>query len=141
MEELITFGLAFIAYLMLASSVLLHAYGKLTRVLPVALAVTVSVHVGLVWALRFGWSISFALEKSVPGFVIFHGALALIIASTVARRPWMERLLLLAFPIVTAGASGAVFRYEYVEVYRYPLLVTALVTVVVYIRRWMKARG
>jgi hypothetical protein len=96
----------------------------------VAAAVVAVIHVGLVWGLRFGWSLNYALEKSIPGFVIFHTALAIIVTAALVREPWAGRLTYLAFPVVTAGAAGAAFRYDYVAGYRLPLLAAFGVVVV-----------
>jgi hypothetical protein len=41
---------------------------------------------------------------------------------------WRGRLLTVAFPVVTAGALGAAYRYEVVAVLRIPLLVALAAT-------------
>lgn len=122
MADLIAFGLAYVAYLLLGTAVVLRAWGRPLRAVSVAAAVVAVVHVGLVWGLRFGWSLSYALEKSLPGFVIFHTALAILVTAALVREPWAGRFTYLAFPVVTSGAVGAAFRYDDVAGYRLPLL-------------------
>ncbi len=132
MEDLIVFGLAFLAYMLLACNVVAqawqfragpaHAWRRLIRGLAIAVGLLAGAHVALVWGLRFGWSPAAAVEKGWAGFVIFHTALTVIVAAALCRAPWSGRLTLLAFPIVTSGAVGAAFKYDYVAVYRWPLV-------------------
>lgn len=92
------------------------------------MAVVLVAHVALVWGHRFGGSLEVALEKSIPGFVIFHLAFVLILAAAVIRPERVaSRLLYLAFPVCTAGALGTAFRYDYVAAYQVPLLLAVLV--------------
>lgn len=130
MQDLVTFGLAYVGYVLLGADVVLHAWHGPRRLLTLVLAAVVSVHVGLVWGLRFEWSLSYALDKGLAGFFIFHTALALLLAAAVAPEPWSGRLLYLAFPIVTSGALGAAFKYDYVAGYRIPLLAALALTIV-----------
>ena len=48
------------------------------------IAVLVSAHVLLVWAYRYEWQWTQATRNGYAGFVIFHVALLLILASTLA---------------------------------------------------------
>jgi hypothetical protein len=122
LADALTFGLAYAAYLLLGAAVALVAWGRPRRVVLTAAAAVALVHVGLVWGWRFGWSLDYALEKSLPGFVLFHAALGLIVAAALARGPAAGWLACLAFPVVTAGAVGAAFKYDDVSGYRIPLL-------------------
>ncbi len=139
MADLITFGLAYLAYLLLGTAVVLRAWGRPLRAVMVAAAVVAVTHVGLVWGLRFGWLVSYALEKSLPGFVIFHTALAILVTAALVREPLAGRLAYLAFPVVTSGAVGAAFKYDYVADYQLPLL--AAFGVVLVLGGWGIARG
>jgi hypothetical protein len=133
-SDLITFGLAFVGYLLLGLDVVMHVGRTPRRWVSVALAVVVAIHVGLVWGWRFDWSLAYALEKGLAGFVIFHTALTLIVAAALAPEPWSGRLLYVAFPIVTTGALGAAFKYDYVAGYRISLLIALAMTVALAIR-------
>jgi hypothetical protein len=129
MLDTLTFALAFAAYVLLACRTVLWAAGRAWRPLTVALAASALAHVALVWVWRFEGSLSTALAKGLAGFVIFHTALALILIGAVLHEPWSGRCLALAFPIVTAGAVGAAFKYDVVAGYRIPLLVVLAATV------------
>ena len=69
------------------------------------------------------------LQKSLPGFAIFHTALLLILAAAVLPRRASDRCILLAFPIVSAGALPAPFRYPEVGWLAAPLLALFALTV------------
>jgi hypothetical protein len=108
------------------------------RTSAVATAAIAAAHVWLVWSDRFGWSVRFAWEKSAAGFLIFHAALALLVAAAVAPEQWTRRLLLAAFPVVTLGAVGAVLRNEVVAMYRAPVVATAALAVVLSFVAWKR---
>ncbi|HEU4339177.1 MAG TPA: hypothetical protein VFS19_03840 [Planctomycetota bacterium] len=126
----LTFGLAFAAYVLLAADVAARAWGIRKRGLTFILAVVLTAHVALVWGHRFGWSIEWALAKGWTGFVVFHAAYAAIVAAAVAREPWATRLLFAAFPVASAGAIGAAFKYDYVNGLRFPLLAVLAIAIV-----------
>ena len=142
--DLLTFGLAVAAYALLGTDVASRAWGRQRRPLTVLVAVVLIAHVGLVWGHRFGWSVDTALAKGLAGFVIFHAAFAAILAAAVVREPWATRLLYAAFPVASVGAIGAAFRYDFVHVWRIPLLLVLGATIAAafgaYRRRWA-ARG
>jgi hypothetical protein len=127
MQDALIFGLAYVGYVLVGANVVLHFWGRPRRALMAIMAAVVLLHVLLVWSLRFEWSLTYAWEKSPAGFLIFHTALVLLVAAVLAREPWSRRLLLVAFPIVTAGGLGAAFKYDFLAGYRVPLL-AALVT-------------
>src|SRR5262245_22577980 len=120
MSDFVIFGLAFIAYALLGAAVILSAWGRSGRLLSMTAAGTAAVHVAFVWGYRFEGSLSAATDKGLAGFVVFHVALAIMLAASVTPEPASRRLTWLAFPIVTAGAVGAAFKYDYVAGYRIP---------------------
>lgn len=127
----LTFALAYTGYLGLCAGVTAQAAGRLPRALTAATAAVVLAHVLLVWAVRYEWSPAVALAPTPARFVVFHTALGLLLAAAAAPARWSGRLVLLAFPVVTAGAAGAVLRRAEVAGYRWPVLGAAAVTVVV----------
>ena len=69
------------------------------------------------------------LDKSLPGFVIFHSALLLtLLAPAVrgAKRTWITTA---AFMLVTAGALPAPFRYPELSLLLLPLVAIAATTI------------
>jgi len=79
--DLLTFGLAFAAYVMLCGDVLAHAHGRPRRAFTIALAAVLAAHVGLVWGHRYGWSLDAAVASRWAGFAVFHAAFAMILAA------------------------------------------------------------
>ena len=124
--EFITFVLAPIGYAGLTITAVLSARGRLPTALWRAVTIVIMTHVVLVWAVRYEWRLSEATRNGYAGFVLFHGALLAIIASTVLREQLARSLIIVAFGIVTLGAVPAVFRYEVVELYRIPVVLCAL---------------
>ena len=128
MLDTLTFALAYLAYVLLGVDVVLRLWKHARRQFTAVVVVVLVTHVALVWGHRFGGSLQVALEKSIAGFVIFHLAFLLIVlAAVVPRERVATWLLYVAFPVCTAGALGAAFRYEYVASYQVPLLLAALV--------------
>jgi hypothetical protein len=84
----------------------------------------------LVWAYRYDGQLARATRNGYAGFVIFHTALLLVVASALARGRVATALVQGAFGIVTVGALGAVFRYEEVSAYRIPVILCGLAGVV-----------
>jgi len=136
----LTFGLAYVAYVLLCADVVLHARGRPKRALTVGLAAVLVAHVALVWGWRFGWSPSAALAKGVAGFVVFHAAFAAIVLAAVAPEPWSGRLLYASLPVASMGAIGAALRYDYVRGLRVPLIVALAVTVILLARTFTGPR-
>ncbi|MCI0378901.1 MAG: hypothetical protein L0215_14940 [Gemmataceae bacterium] len=136
MRDHITFGLAYAGYVLLCINLVVHAARRPRRWLLWAMAVTISTHVFLIWHWRFEWVPAHAWDKSPAGFLIFHNALAVLIAATLTPQSWSGRLLFLALPIVSAGALGAAFRYDYVAQYQWPLVSALAVTVLLCIWLW-----
>jgi hypothetical protein len=116
------FALAIAGYLLLGVCVVVEgANGLRPRVgrwLAALLAGIVLAHVLGVWGVRFGGSIEEALRKGWAGFLVFHTALALILAAPFVPPRWTARLHDAAFPIVSAGAVGAVLNYDFVAEYK-----------------------
>lgn len=107
----LTFGLALAGYALLAGDAAARVLGRRWRALTVATAVVVAAHVACVWGLRFDWSLDRMLAKGWAGFLLFHSALAAVLAAVVLGEPWRTRLVMLAFAVVSAGALAAPFRY------------------------------
>lgn len=131
MSDALTFALAYTAYGLLCARTLLgivRPEGLGAKRLTMALAAAALAHVALVWHYRLHWSLAEAWSRNPAAFVIFHTALLLIVAGASAAPPWSTRLIWLAFPIVTAGALGAVFRREIVAHYRWPVVAALAVT-------------
>ncbi len=124
----LTFGLAYVAYVLLCADVVLHARARPRRAVTVALAAVLIAHVALVWGWRFGWSPARAIEKGLAGFVVFHAAFAAIVSAAAMPEPWSGRLLYASLPVASMGAIGAAFRYDYVRGLRAPLIVALAVT-------------
>ena len=137
---LITFALAYLGYVLLCVDVVLHASRRPLRLLTLAMLLVVVVHVGMVWGLRFGWSLEMALSKGWTGFIAFHVALVILIAASISAEPWSGRLLLIAFPIITLGAIVASFKYDFVAIYRWPLVIAALATTIIALSAWRSGR-
>lgn len=124
--EFITFLLAFVGYIGLAINAILLLTDRPPRYLMIPVALIVVVHVLLVWWFRYDWQMAQATRNGYAGFLLFHTALLSIVASTITSRTWSNRLILFSFLVVTMGASGAVFRYDVVTMYRYPVLLIGL---------------
>jgi hypothetical protein len=118
------FPLAIVGYAGLTATAVLSARGRVPIALWRATAAIIVAHVVLVWAVRYEWSLATATRNGYAGFLIFHAALALVIASVFLRER-AASLIGLAFCIVTAGALGAVFRYAEVAAYRPVVIVLA----------------
>ena len=77
----LTFGLALAGYALLAGDAAARSRGRRWRALTLATAVVVAAHVACVWGLRFDWSLDRMLAKGWAGFVLFHSALAAVLAA------------------------------------------------------------
>lgn len=117
----ITFGLALIGYALLAADAARRFVGRRSPILTMLTAGVVFAHVLCVWAFRFDWSFAAMWHKSVFGFLLFHSALLLITAAVLVRGRPRDRLVILAFAIVCAGAIPAPFRYEEIAMLRLPV--------------------
>lgn len=124
----LVFGLAEIAFALLAAAVVLGRAGHEARGLRIAAAFVALAHTFGVWAHRFGFDFGRATDGRWAGFLVFHGALVLIVTAALTRPPWPQRLLPVAFLAVGVGAVGAVFHYEVVAPLRLPTLVIAVLT-------------
>ena len=123
--ENFTFLLAFLGYVGLSANLVLTARGTFSRPAIALVALVAVAHVYLVWAFRYDWQFDMAVRNGYAGFLIFHSALLCIVAAALVPPAICKPLILLSFLIVSAGASGAVFRYDVVSVYRVPVLVNA----------------
>lgn len=134
----ITFGLAYLGYLLLCADVVRRAFGCRGRAVTLMLATVVTAHVACVWIWRFDASLQRALDKSIVGFVIFHTALLLILAGSVLRATWSTRVLVAAFVVVSSGALPAPFRYDEIRILAIPMFALFVPTVVILIWVWRR---
>jgi hypothetical protein len=130
MLEFITFLLAPIAYAGLTLAAVQSARGQLKPVLWRTVVIIIVTHVILVWTVRYEWQFSEATREGYAGFVLFHGALLAIITSLFVGAHTARNLILGAFAIVTLGAVGAVFKFDVVEKYRIPVIVSAIAGII-----------
>lgn len=122
----ITFVFAIIGYVGLTTVMVSTLRGKFPIWLWRGIALVIIVHVLMVWTYRYSWHFELAVRNGYAGFLIFHSAVLIIVASTVARREMAQYMIHAAFLVVSAGALGASFRYEVVELYRIPVVLCAL---------------
>ncbi|MGE3172116.1 MAG: hypothetical protein AB7O97_05770 [Planctomycetota bacterium] len=134
MLDWLTFGLAFVGYVLLAADGARRWRGHRHPALLCAAAAVILAHVTCVWGLRFGGSLDAALAKGWPPFLLFHGALSLIVAAVLVPEPWRTRLALTALAVVTAGALPAPFRYDELALLRLPMLAVAAAAVALAVR-------
>lgn len=123
----LTFSLAYAAYVLLCAAVLSRWKPVVWVLAAVALA-----HVYCVWHLRFHWSFAAATSRGYLGFALFHAALLSILVAT-AVAPW--KILPFTLAVVTLGAVGAAFRYDFVAWLRWPVVAAAGATAVLLVRR------
>jgi hypothetical protein len=119
------FPLAVAGYAGLTFTAIRSARGDLPVTVWRLAALAIVLHVVLVWTVRYEWRLDVATRNGPYGFLIFHTALAAIVSSLVAREAIARGLVLAAFLIVSAGALGAVFRYDDVAIYRVPVIALA----------------
>ncbi|MGQ0648357.1 MAG: hypothetical protein ACT4P7_12380 [Gemmatimonadaceae bacterium] len=130
MIEQVTFLLALVGYAGLTFTAVRSALGTLPRGLWRGVVLVIVLHVLLVWTVRYEWRLGEATRNGFGGFVLFHGALIAILASTVLSERVARVLIWAAFFVVSAGVIGATLRYDVVAVYRIPVLLVALVGLV-----------
>ena len=141
MLERITFLLAVLGYIGLTTTAVLAASGRFPRFAWRAAVLIIVLHVGLVWGGRYQWRLSEATRNGYVGFLVFHGALALIVTSVFVEERVARACAWAAFVIVTVGALGAVFRYDVVAPYRVPVILVAGVGIAGLTRAfWQKRR-
>jgi hypothetical protein len=141
MLEFITFLLASIGYAGLTLAALKAARGAVPATLLRGVAVVILSHVTLVWVVRYQGQFGEATRNGYIGFLLFHSALAAVVGSVLVRERIARRLIIGAFVIVTVGALGAVFRYEVVAIYRFPVVLCALVGGAGLLRAYRFERG
>ena len=119
--EQLTFALAPLGYAGLAFCAVMAVHRSTPLTTWRVVAVIIVAHVALVWHVRYGWQFSEATRNGYGGFLLFHTALAAIVISTMVDEALRRKLLVAAFLVVTLGASAAVYRYDVVATYRYPV--------------------
>ncbi|MEM7164977.1 MAG: hypothetical protein AAF581_05895 [Planctomycetota bacterium] len=132
----ITFVLAIIGYVGLVTTVIVSSLKTWPRRFWRGVVAVIAAHVAMVWHYRYGWSFDLSVRNGYFGFVLFHSALLMIVASAFAPQRIAQRLVIICFGIVTLGASGAVFRYDVVAIYRAPVGMAALMGAFVLWRSW-----
>ena len=125
MLESMTFALAAVGYLGLTASAVAMTHGRAPMRFFRFVVAIISLHVALVWHVRYGWSIAQATRNGYVGFVLFHSALAALVIAAVARGPITRVLILMSFGLVTLGALGAVFMDEAAATWRVPIILSA----------------
>ena len=140
MLESLTFLLAVIGYAGLTTTAVFAAAGRPSQWLWRLTAAVIVAHVALVWTVRYGWRLDAATQNGYAVFVVFHGALALILVSLVTPARLARQLVWLAWGIVTLGAVGAVFSDPAVSIYRIPIILLALGGAAKLIAAWRRQR-
>jgi hypothetical protein len=123
--EHLTFALAFVGYVGLTIAAVRAARDRPLDRRWTATVVVITLHVILVWAVRYGWRLAEAVRNGYAGFLLFHAALAMILSSLLVRTTVARMFVITAFGIVTVGAVGATLRYAIVAPYVLPVAVTA----------------
>ena len=139
--ESLTFWLALLGYLGLAYNAGLAITNHYNRQISILLALIIFTHIFLVWSHRYDWQFSQATRNRYAGFIIFHGALFSIICATFSPARIAKNMIIASFFIVSAGASGAVFRYEVVSPFRIPVLLTAFSGIGFIAKTWYTRRA
>jgi nicotinamide riboside transporter PnuC len=123
--ESLTFLLAIVGYAGLTATAVAAAYDRMRPAFWRATVAVIVIHVSLVWTVRYEWQFSEATRNGYAGFLLFHSALLAIAASLLLRARVARWLIWAAFFVVSAGAVGAVFRYDVVARYRIPVMLLA----------------
>ncbi len=144
--EFVIFLLAFLGFIGLAGNAVYASFGKYHRGIMALTAAIIAVHVVMVWAFRYEWHFSQATRNGYAGFLLFHSALSMIILSTIVSAAPARPLIMTAFVVVIMGAIGAVFIYEEVLIYRYPVILISLTGLYLmgkngYRKYWQRGRG
>lgn len=123
----ITFLLAIIGYAGMTTVVLLSIKKPIPLLLWRITTLIIFVHVVLVWVHRYEFQFDVAVRNGYFGFIIFHSALLMILTSNFVKRSISIKLIRISFIIVAAGAIGATFRYDVVEVYKIPVIILSVI--------------
>ncbi len=119
----VTFVLAIIGYIGMTATLIRTNLKNLPRGFWIATVAIIIIHVFMIWHVRYGWEFGLAVRNGYGGFVVFHTAFLLIVGSVFTSDIISRRLLHISFIIVTAGATGAVFIYDAVSIYRIPVII------------------
>jgi len=140
--EQLTFLLAPLGYAGLTASMISAVYRHTPLGLWRVTALVIVTHVGLVWHVRYAWQFNEATRNGYAGFAMFHTALLAIVVSTIVGEDLRRKLLVTAFLVVSLGASVAVYKYDVVAGYRFPVhAITAIGLLAVGRRLWLASRG
>lgn len=118
----LTFVLAILGYLGLTAVMLRSLWYPVPKRWWSVVVAVIFTHVVMVWMFRYDWQFELAVRNGYVGFVLFHTALLIMVGSSFVSERLMRVGIIIGFCVVSLGASGAVFRYEVVELYRIPVL-------------------
>ena len=137
----ITFLLAMMGYGGLTVVVVLTSLGReIPRRFWWIVTAIVVAHVSMIWAVRYDWDFALAVRNGYAGFVLFHLAFLMIVASAFLHERIARTLIRIAFGVVTVGAAGATFLYDAVAIYRIPVLLCAAAGVGSLVRAFLMRR-
>lgn len=122
----VTYLLAITGYVGLTYTAWATVNGRFSKPMWRLIAIVIVAHVVMVWMVRYSWKFDLAVRNGYLGFLLFHAALVIIVISTMVRDRLAHLLIHASFCVVTLGASGAVFLYDDVALYRIPVIVCAL---------------
>lgn len=124
---LVTFALAMIGYAGLTATVMITLRDKMPLIFWRFVVLIIAGHVAMVWIFRYEWQFVLAVRNGYVGFAIFHLALLMILMSLLVGSGFAVLLVHGSFLVVSTGAIGAVFRYQAVTYYRFPVVICALI--------------
>jgi hypothetical protein len=123
-----------IGYIGMTITVVLSLKGNIPILFWRLVSLVILLHVIMVWSFHYEWNFSMSVRNGYGGFLIFHSALMLIIVSNYLKETFAIILIRISALIVTAGALGAVFRYDMVSVYKAPVLICAAMILLSFVK-------
>jgi hypothetical protein len=135
-EVALVFGPAVLGYALVTLAAVMAAWRERTpgrlasrrRLVALVALLAMTLHVLLLWSLRYGFDPALATRNGWTGFATFHLAFVLAWATLPGdwlRPGWRRWLLIAVWLLVTSGAVGAPFRYPIVSALALPVLVIA----------------
>jgi hypothetical protein len=137
----LTFLFAMIGYAGLTVTLLISFRRNVPLTFWRIVSLIILIHVFMVWTYRYEWDISLSVRNGYSGFLIFHPALLIILVSNFVKQSIAKALIRISFIVVTAGAIGAVFRYDVVEIYKVPVLTFATAGIIGLFRNFILNRS
>jgi hypothetical protein len=123
-----------IGYIGMTITVVLSLKGNIPILFWRLVSLVILLHVIMVWSFHYEWNFSMSVRNGYGGFLIFHSALMLIIVSNYLKETFAIILIRISALIVTAGALGAVFRYDVVSIYKAPVLIRAALILLSFVK-------